>query len=53
MKQQNPKKHSQNVYQEVKYCIKIYKLVFISENEVECLGEIINLLKTLYLRFKT
>jgi hypothetical protein len=53
MKQQNPKKHSQNVYQEVKYCIKIYKLVFISENEVECLGAIINLLETLYSRFKT
>jgi hypothetical protein len=41
------------VYQGVKYCIKKAKLVFISENEVECLGEIINLLKILHLEFET
>jgi hypothetical protein len=39
------------VYQVVKYCIERDKLVFISENEVECLGEIINLSKTLHLEF--
>jgi hypothetical protein len=32
---------------------KKYELVFISENEVECLGEIINLSKILFLKFKT
>jgi hypothetical protein len=39
------------VYQLVKYCIERNKLVFINENEVECLGEIINLLETLHLEF--
>ncbi len=34
------------------YCIKKDKLVFISENKVECLGEIINLSETLYFEFK-
>jgi len=37
----------------MKYCKKRYKLVFINENEVECLGEIINLSEILYLKFKT
>jgi hypothetical protein len=36
----------------MKYCIERDKLVFISENKVECLGEIINLLETLYLELK-
>jgi hypothetical protein len=36
----------------MKYCIERDKLVFISENKVECLGEIIKLLETLYLEFK-
>jgi hypothetical protein len=47
-----PQKHSQDVYEIVKYCKDRYKLVFISKNKVECLGEIINLLETLYLGFK-
>jgi hypothetical protein len=37
----------------MKYFIEKDKLVFISKNQVECLGEIINLLETLYLKFKT
>jgi hypothetical protein len=37
----------------MKYCKKRYKLVFINENEVECLSEIINLLEILYSKFKT
>jgi hypothetical protein len=48
-----PKKYFQDVYQAVKYCITTNKLAFITENEVECLGEIINLSKTLHLEFKT
>ncbi len=44
--------NSQDVYQVVKYYIKRDKLVFISENKVECLGKIINLLETLYSKFK-
>jgi len=40
------------VYQVVKYWIERYKLVFISETEVECLGEIIILLQTLHSEFK-
>jgi hypothetical protein len=47
-----PKKHFQDVYQGVKYCIERDKLGFINQNEVECLGEIINLLGILYLGFK-
>ncbi len=52
MKQQNPKKHFQDVYQVMKCCMERYKLFFVSENKVERLGEIINLLETPYLRFK-
>jgi hypothetical protein len=33
--------------------MEIAKLVFINKNEVECLNEIINLLKTLHLEFET
>ncbi len=36
----------------MKYCIERDKLVFINENKVECLGESINLSKTLYLEIK-
>jgi hypothetical protein len=45
MKQQNPKpkKHSQDVYQAMKYGIEKTKLVYINKNEVKRLGEIINL----------
>jgi len=38
-----PKKHSQDVYEAMKYYKEKYKFVFINENKVECLGEIINL----------
>jgi hypothetical protein len=40
------------VYQTVKYCIERNKLVFMSGNEVECLGGIINLSKVLHLEFE-
>ncbi len=41
------------MYQAMKYGMERAKLVFISENEVKCLGEIINLSKTLHLKFET
>jgi hypothetical protein len=37
----------------MKYCIERVKLLFISENEGECLSEIINLSETLHLEFET
>jgi hypothetical protein len=53
MKQQNQKKHFQDVYRVVKYCIERNKLFFMSKNEVGCLGEIINLSKTLHSESET
>ncbi len=44
---------SNNHVQVVKYYIERVKLVFINKNEVECLGEIINLLETLHSEFET
>jgi hypothetical protein len=36
----------------MKYGIERAKLVYINENEVKCLGEIINLLEILHLKFE-
>jgi hypothetical protein len=37
----------------MKYYVERDKLVFINENKVQCLGEIINLSKTLHSKFET
>ncbi len=37
----------------MKYCLERAKLLFINENEGECLGEIVNLSETLHLEFET